>query len=677
MGDETAVIQNLLEGYRRITTGLEEQNMQVNHGKTGVVASSGRLSRAIAEQLQRRGGAKQMHRFLGVARSAGRWRRTGLFQNRSKEALRRTKKLRWLRNGGTKRRHLANAVAASVNGAALFGAEVLGWSQGKLRKHAVQVARATLRVPPTAQAQVHALLHPDTSKMDVAVELHARVLRLWKGVLSNPRLTDGTISAALAGEAKRIVSAKSPWAKVTGPAASLLMHAIRLEWEVDLAGALTLPGCSFVVDVNHLTSKDLRAVAKRSTENWVLKIHNEGRSVLGRAVSACRQTLQGQSAPGREGLLRYFSGAAWTSHRKFRKGFESTEACALCGEVGTVAHRLLHCPGWHSLREKRLGKPAWEAWAQMQSESDAVPEKLLPPAHWFDRAPIDCKQFEIVRGAWSGITHLYTDGAAARPSCPTTRRAAWAIYGKSHATSEVSWAFGLLPTFPEGNQTVHEAELYAVIRALQLRTEGGRLEIHVDNKAVQEAADKTMQGARHATARHGRLWHMLCTEARKEVLVCRVAAHQREPTRGTDAWMHWWGNHQADVLAKRALTHWTCRAQEDDKMDWRLTGCKQLWTLAASIAQVSTLTEKSDICRSEASPETCGGNLKARGGGRKEKTVARKLRPWIPPLWIHDLCAQGDVLWPEVWIGTERGCEKIQKVASEPRQATSLKLTLS
>eukprot|EP00971_Amphidinium_carterae_P044477 874753-Amphidinium_carterae.2 len=166
---------------------------------------------------------------------------------------------------------------------------------------------------------------------------------------------------------------------------------------------------------------------------------------------------------------------------------------------------------------------------------------------------------------------------------------------------EEVYAFGLLSTFPEGNQTVHEAELYAVVRALQLCTARTRLVLHVDNQAVQVTANKLMQepSAFKMPGRHGRLWKMLRQVARREVEVRRVAAHQKEPPLDTVAWQNWHGNANADSFAKRALSHWKGTAREDNRMIWRLSGCRQLWALAAAIARESTLTGITDIRHEE------------------------------------------------------------------------------
>eukprot|EP00971_Amphidinium_carterae_P352151 6492453-Amphidinium_carterae.2 len=500
------------------------------------------------------------------------------------------------------------------------------------------------------------MLHPDTSHLDAAVDLHARVLRMWKGTKSNPRVTDETLNAALTGEAKRLVAARSPWARVTGPAASLLMHAIRLEWEVQLSGIIWLPHSPFDVDVNVLTNRDLRAIAKRSTEDWVLRAHNEGKRVLGRAAAAFRQTLVNQSAAGREGLLRYLSGASWTSSRKFKKGFIDSDKCTLCRETGTVLHRLMYCPGWARLRAKKLHDEAYSVCAQLQREAEAIPEKLPPPARWFQLRPIGLMDFEEVHGDWTGITHLYTDGAAARPDCPTTRRASWAIYGRNAETLEEFSAFGLLPTFPEGNQTVHEAELYAIVRALQICVTRTPLVIHVDNLAVQVLASKLMQEVPHTHVRHGRLWQMLSTVARSEVDVTRVAAHQLEPSSDSPQWQHWWGNAQADRLAKKALTHWQEQSGDAEEMDFRLRGCRQLWELAAEIAHVSTMSEKSDIYRPEnlqTDGVGTGDRESPQPGCRVHPRGRRKLRAWLPPTWMHELARHGDLMFPAV--RTEKG----------------------
>eukprot|EP00971_Amphidinium_carterae_P352150 6492453-Amphidinium_carterae.1 len=89
MGTQREVSEQLIEGYQLLTSRLEDQNMQINHDKTGVIASSGLLSTALVRGLPGVGSAKRIHRFLGLARSSGKLRRTTLLQARCKEARRR------------------------------------------------------------------------------------------------------------------------------------------------------------------------------------------------------------------------------------------------------------------------------------------------------------------------------------------------------------------------------------------------------------------------------------------------------------------------------------------------------------------------------------------------------------------------------------------------------------
>eukprot|EP00971_Amphidinium_carterae_P227042 4503572-Amphidinium_carterae.1 len=48
------------------------------------------------------------------------------------------------------------------------------------------------------------------------------------------------------------------------------------------------------------------------------------------------------------------------------------DRCALCGDVGSVAHRAFHCRGWQALRQRML-PTSTQAWLAEFVE-DATPQ---------------------------------------------------------------------------------------------------------------------------------------------------------------------------------------------------------------------------------------------------------------------------------------------------------------
>eukprot|EP00971_Amphidinium_carterae_P074668 1475626-Amphidinium_carterae.2 len=231
--------------------------------------------------------------------------------------------------------------------------------------------------------------------------------------------------------------------------------------------------------------------------------------------------------------------------------------CPLCGAAdGDELHRLLSCAGWEELRRKHLNAET-RIWLQ----STALPRYGLTVAHlrlpaWAVRRPALTPEHEQIH--WSDgprcFQHtVFTDGSAVHSAWRDLRQCAWAAVEVDTAGRERWYARGRVPVSASPEQSVMDAELYALLMVGRHST--GQVRIYTDSQAVFAGVRTgcAAMAARGCKRRH--LWMALAAAGEERLEVCKVKAHLPQPLVGAAPEEHfkWQGNDAADKRARGVL----------------------------------------------------------------------------------------------------------------------------
>eukprot|EP00971_Amphidinium_carterae_P199931 3968061-Amphidinium_carterae.1 len=195
--------------------------------------------------------------------------------------------------------------------------------------------------------------------------------------------------------------------------------------------------------------------------------------------------------------------------------------CILCGQYGTLAHRVFYCPGWTALRDQMLPLTT-RGWL-----AEVLPglEKELAMGHFPLSAvvqPTATAPTVNKLGQSGKLTgDIFVDGSAFRPRDKYTRRAGFSlIQMDGHSPQRVLW--GALPK-DAGTHSAALAEDYAVTRLAQY----AELPIHVycDCQRTVDILKEGPNGHKWRRVAHAHLWHELWQVHNCPIPCTKVVAH--------------------------------------------------------------------------------------------------------------------------------------------------------
>eukprot|EP00971_Amphidinium_carterae_P342043 6481176-Amphidinium_carterae.1 len=339
-------------------------------------------------------------------------------------------------------------------------------------------------MPRKTNPELVLLFHHDLSAASVVNAVHGRVFGLVRQLQMRELLETHDWTAALIGEAGRLVDSKSPWAKVDGVVANFLLTATRLGWQVDEDGAVKVQGCWF--RLQDLSKLELKRLVRSESSNWVCKRAGGGEDVLGLGVVLAKQLQRRLNPLQVYMLVKLLSRGVWTARDKWKRNLAETELCPWCGMVDTLRHHVLDCAR-HANRngQKLRGNPGV---VLDELCGTAIGEtRLWPPAKWFQarQGPeVTTRSKGSASFPVSGLV-WFTDGSAMYPGHRILRRAAWgAIAFGAEGINTVAKISGIVQPRPYTAQTVYEAELQAIVEVLEITV--GPLVLFTDCQTVQQ-----------------------------------------------------------------------------------------------------------------------------------------------------------------------------------------------
>eukprot|EP00971_Amphidinium_carterae_P329812 6462508-Amphidinium_carterae.2 len=605
---------------------LSWRGLPINEDKTAVLASA----RVVEEQFALQHGIHSLMtrrtKFLGVGRVADHKRRVWIQRDRLRVSGKRLARARGLWRGGLRGKQLAAVVNAGVHSSALYGLSEKGMAPGPLLCRVRRATRLLTKVTRKSSAILASVMNPQAWQANFAVGLHQRAVSVWAQLVKHPCVREGDLLAALGGAAKKAIQAKSPWHTATGPAAALLLQAVRLGWKMLAQGDIEVQGHVFRVASAGATA--LNRMVRKSTAAWLLVVGTGGKRVLGPAVHLVRRLLAGLEPLHAAILQLVVTGGTWTADLLYKRGLCTSPECLWCGRHGDFRHRVEECAAY-SVERGLVTDLGWAEWHAMQLDGDADVDKLLPSATRFERQEVsgsECARHVVLA---SGVAQvLCTDGSAIRPTCAVTRRAAWSYVAYSAQGVLLAYGFGLVPNAPGGAQSVFEGELYAVWQALgRIRHRSRDLVLVIDNQAVVSGLVSLQLGLRPKSTMM-EWWDHINGMDIMAVSVRKIASHQRGPSKDCH-WLHWVGNHLADKLAEQAFGCWPDIAEADRALEGRVQGIQQLWHFAIKVglAQMQGKWDCPEVPKGERS-----GRKKRQTGSRRGPARACSWPPWVAEL---------------------------------------------
>ena len=291
-----------------------------------------------------------------------------------------------------------------------------------------------------------------------------------------------------------------------GPASTLKTYLVRLGWCMNDQGLIQV---SAFVKLSFLKCpwKSLVWFAERSWQDRLLLLHSHRRSLINFPnvdQHLTRQVISRFSANERRILIREIAGAYQTRSQQAIWDDQVTPDCPWCGQEDTKYHKFFVCAATQHIRE-----PFQKLIQTLTDEDTLLPE--LPVI--FESAEdefrftfqyaiqprvSDPSLIEALQECVSELSplHVYTDGSCLHPNLPSLRFAGFSVVVDScHSDAERCWhaqrfkETGMTPPTlhviiqelcPQA-QTIHHAELRAVVRASELFRHAV---IHVDSSSA-------------------------------------------------------------------------------------------------------------------------------------------------------------------------------------------------
>ena len=359
--------------------------------------------------------------------------------------------------------------------------------------------------------------------------------------------------------------------QVCGPAGALQALLHRNGWTVSSSGCFKGPlHCRFDIHCNSM--KQIRAAIQLAWADTVqdqLVRRNGLASAPPPHVHLTQQVLAQFKPWENKFLYRHFCGAFMSGAEKQTWSRMDCDACSLCGQLDTKAHRIFSCPVLEPQR-----RPHLNCLEQVQAHHGHWVH--LPYVSWpFEASVLQLLVSQLrlpaLAAPFQGASAtIFTDASALHTSCPSARLTAWAAVVGSCPTE----ACELMPpdmapdklvqTFAviaqgctPGQQTVPRAELTAIVwvsRWLSL-TPHVRATVYSDCQPAIDLWTKWVSSG----------WSAVCNCANADLLrdcprppdfqLRKIKAH-RSPAeiRSLSPWHQWLaaGNTAADETAKAA-----------------------------------------------------------------------------------------------------------------------------
>eukprot|EP00971_Amphidinium_carterae_P070747 1399124-Amphidinium_carterae.1 len=300
---------------------------------------------------------------------------------------------------------------------------------------------------------------------------NSSIFRCWRDVLCSNLVPAERMHEALAHACAKLVRSCQTWAKVSSPAATLVMTEARIGWSIqDVATLSTDEGIR--LDLRSISRRYIGELAVSASGRWNERFalwqrgwHEEVHSVPPlwlRPIHEVLEQLKGDRLQ-QKCLQCVMAGGRWTQERLFRHGMSRSDQCMACqSALGTAEHRVLRCPEWEELRQAYLSPQTREWFAD---GAGGLPLHLLVNG-W---APLLAVAWPaahdpqvMCRGPDSPfVGKVYTDGSARSPRDGQLRRSGFAI------VAVTDWdicklVYGCVPSRACAKQTVEAAETYAV-----------------------------------------------------------------------------------------------------------------------------------------------------------------------------------------------------------------------
>eukprot|EP00438_Fugacium_kawagutii_P026952 Skav204990 [mRNA] locus=scaffold1180:839540:844836:- [translate_table: standard] len=344
-----------------------------------------------------------------------------------------------------------------------------------------------------------------------------------------------------------------------------------LQWPELPIVPLELPDAAFLEDLEQLVRFDCDAKTTAEHQDRI------------KHAKITTQTLAAYP-PNEQNIIARDIAAVYLQTNQ-RSHFQEQPACPYCGSEDTVTHRILQCEATATVRQSHQSVITY-----LQEHNPCL--YTCPVAFydewyefryfWQQSVPLPAWDEQIVQPILhriqSGETAwFYTDGTCNRPTCPTTRRAAFAvIYHQELSETDLqayTAQFAHSSTIPSTfqvvmvgecrhRQTISRAELQANMHLADLLASadvgGAHIIIHTDSQYVLNLLSKLALGLGLARCERWpnfdnlvTLWRALQTT---QLVLRKVKAHQEHATHATALQhFHAIGNHVADQTAKHFL----------------------------------------------------------------------------------------------------------------------------
>eukprot|EP00971_Amphidinium_carterae_P079871 1580333-Amphidinium_carterae.1 len=171
---------------------------------------------------------------------------------------------------------------------------------------------------------------------------------------------------------------------------------------------------------------------------------------------------------------------------------------------------------------------------------------------------------------------IYT-GAVEHGNFRECRRASWAFVHSVGGYTTMHQEH-LLPMGEFPDQTINQAEAYAILQALRHTT--GAVHIITDSKHCYDLFTQ-MHSADLTLVANGHLWYSIQQAAsNRACTIEKIRSHQKQPQEHEPQWEHWKGNEAADYWAGQALHRFQAIVDSDKHI-------KQQLQLQMKIAQTA------------------------------------------------------------------------------------------
>eukprot|EP00438_Fugacium_kawagutii_P007365 Skav218578 [mRNA] locus=scaffold2610:471827:475942:+ [translate_table: standard] len=237
--------------------------------------------------------------------------------------------------------------------------------------------------------------------------------------------------------------------------------------------------------------------------------------------------------------------------------------CPLCESKDGRAHRLLHCAGLRSIRDKYTHVVTW----LREMPAAVLQFGILPwDCQWLDHSCCEWEPFpQLHRPADDdGVFHtVFTDGSASHTECFSTAvcSGAWLL---ADGVTVVDSGGSVLPG---GDHSAYRGEVWAVIQALQ---RFHCLVLHTDCAAVVANCERLLSARAAGSLPYyddhedlwTQVWELLLTRPVHCLRVVKVKAHQ-DLQQLSDPYQRWLAdmNNRVDALAKRLVKQYTVGCQ--------------------------------------------------------------------------------------------------------------------